>query len=77
MIAEVQLEKHVTGACVLRIVISELSHWQKPILVILLEVDKGLEVRLHGAVLPLGLPVCLRMEGDREPSLDVEKVAKQ
>ena len=77
MIAAIQFERHVTNACILRIVISELGHRQEPSPVILLEVDKGSEVHLHSAVPPLDLPVCLRMEGGREPSLDVEEVAKR
>ena len=77
MIAAVQLERRVTGACVFCIFISKLGHQQEPSLVILLEVDKALEIRLHGAVLPLGLPVCLRMKGGRKPSLDVEEVTEQ
>ena len=77
MIAAVQLKRRVTNACVFCIVINKLCHWQEPSPVILLEVDKSLEVCLHGAVLPLGLPVCLRMEGGRELSLDAKKVAKR
>ena len=76
MIATVQLERHLTGVRVLCIVISEFGHRQEPSPVILLEVDKSSEVRLHGAVLPLGLPICLWIEGGREPSLDAKEVTK-
>ena len=76
MIAAVQLKRRVTGARVLRIVISKLGYRQEPSPVILLKVDKGSEIRLHGAVLPLGLLVCLQMEGGRELLLDAEEVAK-
>ena len=76
MIAAVQLKRRVTSTCVLRIVISKLGYWQEPSPVILLKVDKDLEVHFHCAVLLLGLPICLRMDGGKEPSLDAEKVAK-
>ena len=77
MIVIVQLKKHVTDARVLCIIISKLGYWQEPSPVILLEVDKDSEVRLHGAILPFGLPIYLRMEGGRELLLDVEEVAKR
>ena len=77
MIAAVQLERHVTGSAVLCIVISKLGYWQKPSLVILFEVDKSSEERLHGGVLPLGLPVYLRMEGSKKPLLDAKEVAER
>ena len=77
MIAAVQLKRRVTGACVLRIVISKLGYWQEPSSVILLKVDERSEIRHHGAVLPVGLPLYLQMKGNREPLLDVEEVAKQ
>ena len=67
----------MTSTGVLSIIISKLGHWREPSPVVLLEVDKGLEIRLYGAVLLLGLPVCLRMEGGRKPFLDAKKVAER
>ena len=77
MIVAVQLERRVTGAYVFCIVISKLGHWQELSLVILLEVDKVLEIHFHSAVLPLGLPICLQIKGGRNPSLVAEEVAEQ
>ena len=67
----------MTGVCILYIVISKLGHWQEFSLVTLLEVDKDLEICLYGAVLLLGLPVCLQMEGDKKPLLNAKEVTEQ
>ncbi len=43
---------------------------------ILLEIDKGSEIGLHGAVLPFGLAISLRVEGCGKPSFDPKEVAE-
>ena len=65
MIATVQFKRHVTGACVLCIVISKLGHRQEPSLVILFKVDKGLEVALYGTILAHCLTVSLQVKRDK------------
>ena len=56
----------MTGASVLGIVVGKLRHGKKPCQIILLEVDKNLEVGFHYTILPLGLPVCLGIESGKE-----------
>ena len=65
-----------TSACIIGIVVRKLGHWQESYLVILFEIDKGLNVYLHCAVLSFGLAVCLRMEGSWESLFDVKEVPK-
>ena len=75
MISAIELEKCVAGAGILGIVVSELCHGKKPCPIILLEVDKGLEVGFHRTILSLSLAIRLRMEGGGESSLDAEEIA--
>ena len=76
MVAAVQLERSVAGACIFGIVISKLGHRQEPGPIILFEIDKGLKVSLHGAVLPLRLAVGLGVENGGKPLFDAKKVAE-
>ena len=62
MISAVELEKRVTGASILDIIISKLSYKKKPYPIILFEVDKAPKVGLHFAILSLGIAICLKME---------------
>lgn len=75
MVAVVDIERRVAGVRIFGVVVNKLSYWQKPSPVILLIINKRFEVCLHSAVLPLGLAVCLRMNGSRKLLLDVKKVA--
>ena len=77
MVAVVQLERRVAGACILGVVISKLSYWQEPCPIILLKIDKDSKISFHCAVLPLRLAVCLRVKGNGEPPLDAKKVAER
>ena len=77
MVAAVQFERCVTGACILGVVICELGHWKEPCPIIQFEVDKGLKVGLYGAVLPFRLTVCLGVDVSGEPPLDAEKIAQR
>ena len=77
MVAIVQLEQCVAGACIPSIIINKLDHLQEPCLIILFKVNKGSKVGFYGAVLPFRLTVYLRIEGSGEPLLDAKKVAKQ
>ena len=74
-VAKCSLFRCGAGTRILDVVVSELSYWQKPSPVILLIINKRFEVYLHGAVLPLGLAVCLRMKGGRKLLLDIKRVA--
>ena len=76
VITAVQLKRSVTSAAVFRIVIDKFSHRKEPCLVVLLEVNECLEVSFYGAVLPLGLTVCLRVERGGELAFDAKEVAR-
>ena len=62
MIAVVQLKRRMTSAGIFGIVVRKFSHWQQYCPVILLEIDKGSKIGLHGTVLLLGLAVSLRIK---------------
>ena len=55
----------MAGIQVFCVVISKLSYWYEPDLVILLEVYKALEVHFHGIVLLLNLTVNLRVKSSK------------
>ena len=65
----------MAGASILGIVVSELRYEKKPCLIILLEVDKGLEVGFHCTILSLNLAVHLRVEGGEESPFYAEEIA--
>ena len=75
MISAIELKRCVAGAGILGIVVSKLRHGKKPCPIILLEVDKGLEVGFHRTILLLNLAVRLRVEGGGESPLDAEEIA--
>ena len=75
MISTIELESCVAGASILGIVIGKLRHGKKPCLIILLEVDKGLEVGFHCTILPLSLAIRLRVEGGGKSLLDTKEIA--
>ena len=62
MIAAIKFEQYVIGASVFGVIVRKLSHQYKPGPVILLEVDKNLEISLYTTVLPLCLAVSLRLK---------------
>lgn len=76
MIVIVEFKKYVAIAYILGVVVGKFSCWEKPSPIILLIVDKISEVGLHHSILPLRLAVNLRVEGNREPFLDFQKVLK-
>ena len=75
MISVIELEKCVAGAGIFGIIVGELCHEKKLCSIILLEVDKGLEVGFYCIILPLSLAVCLLVESGEESLFDVKKIA--
>ena len=75
MISAIELEKCMAGTGILGIVISKLRHEKKPCPIILLEIDKGLEIGFYCTILPLSLAVCLQVEGGGESPLDAKEIA--
>ena len=65
----------MVDANIFGIIISEFHHEKKPYLIILLKVDKSLEISFHCAILPFGLIIYLCVEGSRESMLDAKEMA--
>ena len=70
-----KLKRYVAGAGIFSIVISKLRHRKKSYLIILLKVDKSLEVGFHCIILPFGLTVHPGVESDEESPLDIKEIA--
>ena len=56
------------------VVVGKLYYKKKLCLIILLKVDKGLEVNFYHAILPFNLTVHLWIEDGRESPLDVKEI---
>ena len=74
MISVIELESCVAGAGIFGIIVSKLRHGKKPYPIILLEVDKSLEVGFHCTILPLSLAVCLRVKSGGESPLNTKEI---
>ena len=74
MISAVELKKHVTSANILGIIIDKFYQRKKLCLIILLNVNKDLEIYFHYAILLFGLIVRLCVEGDKESPLDIKEI---
>ena len=62
MISAIKLKKAVTNASILGIIIGKLRYEKEPCLIILLKVDKGLEVGFYHTILYFSLTVRLWVE---------------
>lgn len=67
LIATVNFEKYVAGACIIGVVIGKLSHWEKPSQIILLVVNKSPKVGFYCAILSLSFIVSLKIKDDKKP----------
>ena len=65
----------MAGASILGIIIGKFYHRKKLWPVILFEINKNLKVGFYYTILPFGLTVYLWVEGDKESSLDIKKIA--
>ncbi len=70
MIAIVKFKRLIVNVCIFCIIVSKFSYWKEFSLIILLIVDKNLEVGLHYIVLSLILVINLRVKDDKESLLD-------
>ena len=75
MISAIKLKRYEAGAGILTIVIGKLRHRKKPCPIILLKVDKSLEISFYCTILPLCLAIYLRIEGSEEFLLDAKEIA--
>ena len=74
MISVIELKRCVAGAGIFGIVVGELRLGKKLCPIILLKVDKGLEVSFYRTILLLSLAVCLWVEGGKESLLDAKEI---
>ena len=74
MISAIELKKYIANIGIFGIVVSKLRYEKKCCLIILLKVDKDLEVGFHYTILPLSLAVCLWVKGGGESLLDAKKI---
>ena len=77
MVATIKLEKSVTYAGVLEIVIGKLRHWLEPCLVVMLPIYKGIKVSFYCAILSFCFPVRLKVKCGRKLSLYAKEVTEQ
>ena len=75
MIFAIELKRYMANAGILSIIIGEFCYKKKPYSIILLEVDKDLEVGFHYTILSFNLAVRLRMEGSEKSPLDAKEIA--
>lgn len=65
MIAVVELKHCMDRIYIFYIVIYKFYYRQKLYLVILLPIDKNLEISLHNTILPLSLAICSNIKDDK------------
>ena len=70
MISAIELKKYVVGTGIHNIIVGQFRYDKKLCPIILLEVDKNLEVNFYHTILPLSLAVYLQVKGNRESLLD-------
>ena len=74
MISVIEFKKYVAGIGILDIIIDKICNRKKLYLIILLKVEKNLEVDFYHIILPLSLAVCLWVKGGRKSLFNVEKI---
>ena len=75
MISTIEFKRCIISASILGVVVSKFRHKKKLCLIILLKVDKSLEINFYYIVLPLSLAVHLRVEGDKKSLLNAKEIA--
>ena len=71
MLAAVQFKRHMTGSYVLGIIISKFGHWYELGLIILLKIDKVLELHFYYTILLFNLTVNLKVKLNKKLTLNV------
>ena len=74
MISAIELERYIAGAGILSIIVGKLCYGKKLYPIILLEVDKSLEISFHRIILLLNLAVHLQVEGNGKFPLDAKEI---
>lgn len=76
VITIIQHKIYIADIYIFYIVICKLCYWQKLGLIILLEIDKKLEIIIYYAVLPFDLAISLRIKNSKELLFDTKEVAE-
>lgn len=74
MLAAVELEKYIANNHIFSIIKYEFYHGQELCLVILVLINKNLEINFDYNILPFGLSICLRIKDDKKLPLDTKNV---
>ena len=75
MISAIKLKKRMAGASVFGIIVNKLYYGKKLCLIILLKIDKNLEIGFYCTILPLNLATHLQVESDKEFLLNTKRIA--
>lgn len=66
----------MTSTYIFGIIVGKLSYWKELSPIILLIIDKNPEVNFYYTVLPFSLAISLKVQGNREPLFDFQKVTE-
>ena len=75
MISTIKLKKYMASTSIFSIVISKLCYGKKLYLIILLKVNKNLEVGFYYIILSFSLAISLWIKGDKKFLFDAKKIA--
>ena len=75
MISAIELKKCVANASNFGIIVGKICYEKKSCLLILLKIDKSLEVGFYYTILFFDLTICLWVEDGGESPLDAEEIA--
>ena len=64
----------MADASILGIIVGKLCYKKKPCPIILLKIDKNLEIGFYCTIVSLNLAICLWVEGGRKSLLDAEEI---
>ena len=74
MISAIELKKCVAGAGILGVIVGKLYYKKKPCPIILLQVDKNLEISFYCTILLLYVVVRLQVEGSGKFALNAKEI---
>ena len=69
-----ELKKYVIDTSIFKIIISKFCYEKKLYLIILIEVDKNLEIGFYYTILPFNLAIYLQVKGNGKSLFDAKKI---
>ena len=70
----IKFKRHITSINIFYIIISKLSHLKESYLVILLKINKNLEISFYYTILFFSLAIYLKLKDDIKFSLNIKKI---